>query len=330
MGQRFKQPRLLFRTNFERKFISPVFWLKTSLCGKSQNKEEGKNEEVTILMRDFYEPYGRQRIERDRQQIISIKRHLSAEPLSFARRQELLVLDGIINDGWLGKNILASEASEYDDLRNGFDIIVTIRDLASLNDKIFVIDLTTARKPEVVKNKLLARKCATIGFSNINYYSNGEDFIRKTSVPRFIVGTNSEFIVAANKELRLNARGVRTSNFARLSFEIRESIITQILTEILLEIELFKTASENSDKAKKMRRLEELEPIFWSQLIANINRRVKNKNFPKTVLKQNRFIHFRRQQRAILDYLGFGCDRKENGTSELIIETTKQLCNNDE
>lgn len=302
-------------TLFEKKFTSKFFWYKILVREKLHLKrftiQSKKNQEIFILMHDFQEKYGKEKIKKDQRKILDAKKKIKTEPLSNSRRQETLLLDGIVHGEWLGREISAFEASEFDDLKNSFDLVVILhRERPEEQDVIFTIDSTTAIKRETLEKKLLRKKNGVCSFCNIEYFSDGILFGRKTIIPRFILGLDSSLRSAAEKTLKINSHKLRISDFENFPKPLEEAIVTELFVELLLEIEFYLNMLDNERRREK-EKLELLEKQLWRRFIITMSTRVKTGDFPETMNKNLKRCGFKKRQKLILDYLGFNLGEKD-------------------
>ena len=308
---------LINDSDFVNCFCSLGFWWKAFWRGKRNMLFGGKNVEIQVLMSDFAEVFTFEAVERKRNEILMRKRNgLLSEPLSFSRRFELIFLEGVIKDNWLGKGIIAAEASEYDDLKNGVDVY------ADFGGEIGVvgIDITLTKKIEVAKRKLSPRKGLPIGFTNIAFYTDGRVKSGKRRIPRFVIGIDSKLAVLLQRDLKLSKRRIRIDDFGELSAATRENILTQIYLEILLEMDFFYKIVDNEKMAL---RLEALRRYIWGLLAINIEKR--KKLFSNNIRRGRGWSSFRKRQMAILDSCLPYKNGGDNNAFICIIEAMREL-----
>lgn len=273
-----------------------------------------KNTEVEVLMNDFAEVFSKKVIEKRRQEILERKRRgVPSDPLSFGRRCELLLLDGITKNDWLGRGVIVAEASEYDDLKHGVDLYV------DFGGKIGVIgiDLTLAKKTEVVARKLERGK-GVLGLTDLTFYTNGKIKSDLKRTPRFVVGINPELMSAMQRELGLSRKHLRADDFSKLSPSVREAILMRIYLEILLEITLYKRRTRDKNLIRKLKKI---ESRIWELFAINTERRIKNGTAPKEAEQKP----FRERQRIILKYcMAVKTDNTFGCTMEAILGMMEQ------
>lgn len=229
--------------------------------------KRAKNRLVTILMNDFYDVYPKEKILADREATLRAQEKMNQwSPLDYAHRVELLFLDGILHDNWLGRGVIVSEAALYDDFKHRVDIIVTIE------DTVIALDITTARTPEAIRRKLPNVETA-LGHTHVTYYNDGEHHAGKKTVPYFIVGVSGYLIREARKQLNATDKDVHISDFSKLKTATRNKILYQIWAEMILEAKYYQREVKNDLLKERFKKLEE---YLWPRFLRLA---LKNKNF---------------------------------------------------
>lgn len=251
----------------KRKTWNPILYIKLLLNNFRAKHSYQPNKEITILMSDLKDIYTEAEITRDKRLVASVQERFSNwDPLDYAHRAELFFFDGFLNDEWLGSNLLASLPTAYDDYKNKVDIILTI------NHTVFAIDITTARTPGAIFRKL-PRNNIELGFTKLKYYGDGVHFSGRRIVPYFIVGISSSLLKEAYKELRITngsvrSKSLRIDDFSSLKPETKKAIVSQVLSEIILQAQYYQRNSKN--KTLKIR-LRALEKYFWPIFLNNLS-----------------------------------------------------------
>ncbi len=218
-------------------------------------------------MSDLSNVYTEAGVTRDKRLVASAQEKFTNwDPLDYAHRAELFFFDGFLKDDWLGGNLLVSLPTAYDDYKNKVDIILTTGNI------VFAIDVTTALTTEAIARKF-PKNNLELGFTKLRYYGDGTYFSGRRIVPYFIVGVSNSLLKEAYAELKIAKRPIRSKSlriddFSSLKPKTRKAIISQILSEIILQAQYYQKHSEN--KTLKTR-LHTLENYFWPIFLNNLS-----------------------------------------------------------
>ncbi len=149
-------------------------------------------------------PYARAEIAADLERVSEIKKspEFVHERRSEAVALEYVLMEGIKVHGWFGDNVESvQKTSEYDDVMNGADFVVTFHDEDTDRFIHLAVDATTSsdemvlwRKAEKNFEKLAGGKMA-----KIKYFEDPDETAGEVQMPRVVLALSPEKTVALQK-----------------------------------------------------------------------------------------------------------------------------------
>ncbi len=207
--------------------------------------------------RNFTELYGKGNVEQDLAYVEEMKSRFSREQTvqdrNFKRISnafETILLDRIELDNWFGSNTMTVASSEYDDIKNGIDLIAEIgeEESAAVSHLGLAVDITYSthleKKFDRIRQEILSGKLSTIKY----FQSTDEGFMGQLSnVPRVVIGVQKETV----GELMKLSLGRKTKELAA------HPVQHQILSEIGVQLATFtEFAQQHRVKDGVVQRLE--------------------------------------------------------------------------
>ncbi len=197
-----------------------------------------------INPRDFVDLYGENNVAHDLRYVEF--RKLKFENDEIKRASD--VLEAILYQhtelsGWLGPNAETFRPSEYDDIKNGIDLIVEFNSDNFSKHLALGVDITfgtlsMGKKFERIKKEIESDKLALVKY----FESHGFKGALK-HVPRVVIGLEKDTVIS------LAALWMRNQN-AELGNHFAQDIL---MREILEQLKTFKTYAESIDSAKAVR-----------------------------------------------------------------------------
>ena len=148
--------------------------------------------------------YSREVVESDLKRVEEIKKspNYIQERGSEAVALEYVLMEGIKVDGWFGDNVESvQKTSEYDDVMNGTDFVVTFRDEDTDEFVYLAIDATTAADQMVLRRKedKNFEKLAGGKMAEIKYFEDPDKSAGKIEMPRVVLALSSERTLVLQK-----------------------------------------------------------------------------------------------------------------------------------
>jgi hypothetical protein len=149
-------------------------------------------------------PYAREAVAADLQRVSEIKK---SPDYVYERRSEAVALEyalmeGIKVHGWFGDSVTSVEkTSEYDDVMNGADFVVTFHDEDTDKFVHLAIDATTSSEKKVLFRKAERNfeKLARGKMTEIKYFEDQDGNRGKAEMPRVVLDLSPERTVALQK-----------------------------------------------------------------------------------------------------------------------------------
>jgi hypothetical protein len=150
------------------------------------------------------QPYAREVVAGDMKRVGEIKKSSDYvyERRSEAVALEYVLMEGIKVHGWFGDSVTSVEkTSEYDDLMNGADFVVTFHDEDTDRFVHLAIDATTSSDEKVIFRKADKNfeKLGRGKMTEIKYFEDPDGNRGKTEMPRVILELSPERTVALQK-----------------------------------------------------------------------------------------------------------------------------------
>lgn len=248
--------------------------VESRLLGNIQRKREAEGSDAFAdLMRewdqdrpspeDFKDVYDELRIARDRRYVETVKRspEYIADRSRESRIPEYAIMEGVANHGWMGREAVVSLAAEFDDIANGIDAVVALKDPKTGRWAHLGIDATI--DPEKVEKKAHAIMERLIKFgklSEIAYYepAGKETGIRRgrLELPRVIIQTDSKDARGLQEGFLENPAGMRDHRFGR---ELRDACAEQLAEQKRHAVMEQNAATSEDRKALFGQLIEEIE-----------------------------------------------------------------------
>ncbi len=177
-----------------------------------QTDDENFNREIARSWRnsafnpeDFIgQPYRREEISADLQKVFEIKRSPTYmhERGNEAVALEYVLMEGIKVHGWFGDSVESiQKTSEYDDIMNGVDFVITFHDEDTDKFVYLAIDATTSLDETVLRRKAEKNfgKLAGGKMASVKYFEDPDGNMGETEMPRVVLGLGPEKTVALQK-----------------------------------------------------------------------------------------------------------------------------------
>ena len=148
--------------------------------------------------------YPRGEVEADEKKIWQIKKSpdyvygKSSEAVDL----EYVLMEGIKVDGWFGEDVESvQKTSEYDNVMNGTDFVVTFRDEDTGDFIYLAVDATTSADPSVIRRKAdgVYEKLNHAKMTEIKYFEDPDGKAGKMEMPRIVLALSPEKTVALQK-----------------------------------------------------------------------------------------------------------------------------------
>lgn len=177
-----------------------------------QTDDENFNREIARSWRDsafrpedfIGRPYAREAVMADLQKVSEIKKSPSYthERGSEAVALEYVLMEGIKVHGWFGDSVFSTQkTSEYDDVMNGADFVVTFHDEDTDRFIHLAIDATTSSDKMVLRRKedKNFEKLARGKMASVKYFEDPDGNAGEIQVPRIVLALSPEKTVALQK-----------------------------------------------------------------------------------------------------------------------------------
>lgn len=197
-------------------------------------------------------PYPREEVAADLKKIDEIKkspgyiREKSNESVAL----EYVLMRGVKDDDWFGGKVKSvRKASEYDDIMNGVDFIVTFHDEDTDKFVHLAIDATTSSDTSVLRRKAerVFEKLNQAKLTELKYFEDLDGNKGKTEMPRIVLSLGSEKTLALQKLMASHPGWARD---AREKYDFLVSAKEQLLdfiNYILLRVRLLGEGRELKD-----------------------------------------------------------------------------------
>lgn len=208
--------------------------------------------EERINMDDFTDLYSEENVRADKNEVARLKELFAAEtsPEKEEAKKLATILEAIIYreielSDWLGPNAMTVRPSEYDDIKNGLDVMVEFPEeqrrashLGLAIDVTFSDDLTG--KFERIKKEIKEGK-----LTNVKYFNSEHMGIRGElkAIPRVVVGASLQIV----KELSDLWMEGKKKELAAHPIQYR------FLEEILFQLHMFKNYAESAGQSEAVR-----------------------------------------------------------------------------
>lgn len=177
-----------------------------------QTDDENFNREIARSWRDSAfvpedfvgRPYKREEVAADLQKVSEIKKspRYIHERGSEAVALEYVLMEGIKVHGWFGDSVFSiQKTSEYDDVMNGADFVVTFHDEDTDRFIHLAIDATTSSDEMVLRRKADKNfeKLAVRKMTLIKYFEDPDGAAGEVQMPRVVLALSPEKTVALQK-----------------------------------------------------------------------------------------------------------------------------------
>jgi hypothetical protein len=149
-------------------------------------------------------PYKREEVAADLQKVSEIKKSpsYSHEKRSEAVALEYVLMEGIKVHGWFGDSVESvQKTSEYDDVMNGADFVVTFHDEDTDRFIHLAVDATTSSDEMVLRRKTDKNfeKLAGGKMASIKYFEDPDRNAGEIQMPRVVLALSPEKTVALQK-----------------------------------------------------------------------------------------------------------------------------------
>ncbi len=214
-----------------------------------------------ILEGDFSELYGEEQVRRDRAEVERLLKEFesSNSPQEKEAKKLATVFEAILGEQselseWLGSQVTTINSSDFDDIKNGVDMIVEVNgEMGSTSHMGLAIDATYSSnltsKFERIKSNIDKGSLATIKY----FSSPNKDFMEQLrQVPRVVVGADADTIDELI-EMWVTGRKKELGEHP-IQFQIIDLIITQL--------EAFKDYSKKIDNNELVNKFDGFIKIF--------------------------------------------------------------------
>lgn len=251
--------------------------VESQLLRKIQrNREAEGTDAFAVLMRewdqdrpapeDFKDVYDELRIARDRRYVETVKR--SPEYIADRSREskipEYAIMEGVANHGWMGKEAVVSQAAEFDDIANGIDAVVALKDPKTGRWVHLGIDATT--DPQKVEKKARAVMERLINFGKLSEIAYYEPAGKETGIargrlelPRVIIQTDSKDARGLQEGFLENPASMRDHQFGR---ELRDACAEQLTEQKRHAVMELNAATSEDRKALFSHLIEEIDVVL--------------------------------------------------------------------
>lgn len=171
----------------------------------------------TIDIDTFSDHYSKESIESDKKFVDERKQRYAKERTDGDVRGELfeaIVADQISNSDWMGKDADSTFSTDYDDYRNGIDIIVEFEREEGDMHLALAIDVTESPRKMLEKLKNIKAAIRTGSLGHLKYFKSKHLREKMRGIPHVVVGAGYE-VLGNISELLLR--------FKRLQATIEES-----------------------------------------------------------------------------------------------------------
>jgi hypothetical protein len=233
--------------NFKRKTLLEDTVLREKLLAKKYTLVDQYRPKET----DFTDIYSKAEINIDLAEIETIKstwQHSSEQEKTLKDISSLyegVIADQVGANGWFGPTCESVPASEYDDIKNGIDVVT----IFSQNDeKEYLglgVDLTFATDKKVLEGKLEGIKMSikNMHLPSLKYFQDPEtDEHKKISLPKVIIGSR---LSSAEKLIRLWGGDDSDRNHKLAEHPVSSKIILESLAQLRYFYEYAKNLSEH-------------------------------------------------------------------------------------
>ncbi|MFQ5752091.1 MAG: hypothetical protein ACE5HI_08860 [bacterium] len=311
------------------KFLSPI--PRESPKGLSRIEKsalellQARRKAVEVNMADFIgvPGYGKEQIEHHRNNIkkkLAQKERLGLLPLEQSYLLEGLMVDQIELSNWFGENAFTIATSEYDDVFNGADLAVVIKDGETTERATIIsIDITSSAPTISKKLGVIKQGIRTGQLSSISYF-HSEDYDPnfygpKHEIPQVVLGVGRKTINEL-AELWMSAYGLSRLRGAeenkKLSPEAREGLRKRakvaidkfarhraqilLLEEIKIQLDAFHKFAEQVNQGQAAEKLaaalDSIISILQSKRAVEIDNELLNSRDPVFLALQDAVKNF--------------------------------------
>lgn len=198
--------------------------------------------------RSFIDLYGTNNVENDLLEVEKTKQNFETDPEQEDIKKTAELLEAILYihtelSDWLGPNASTIRTSEYDDIKNGVDMIVEFDEHTSPHHLAFAVDITFGSKSMSKKFMRIKEEIDADKLALVKYYESHGFKGSLKQVPRIVIGIEKDRII------ELASLWMRGKNR-----ELGEHFVKDIIfKEITLQINAFYLYAQRQGKDGAMR-----------------------------------------------------------------------------
>ncbi len=204
--------------------------------------------EDAIDPRSFIDLYGTHNVENDLLEVEKTKQNFETDPEQEDVKKTAELLEAILYmhtelSDWLGPNASTIRTSEYDDIKNGVDMIVEFDEQTSPHHLAFAVDITFGSQTMLKKFDRIQSEIDADRLAQVKYYESHGFKGSLKQVPRIVIGIEKDRVI------ELAALWMRNKNR-----ELGEHFVKDIIfKEISLQINAFYLYAKKHNKLDAMR-----------------------------------------------------------------------------
>ena len=217
----------------------------TILINTVNSEIKKKNKSFSIKEKDFEDIYDKRTINQDLQEVTYLKNKFKeySTPEGLENKVYADVLEGILGDAiemadWLGENAIAQKTCDFDDFKNGVDVVVEFSPTAQSTSHLgLAVDVTYAKELDKKLNRI-RNEIDNGRLAMVKYFEsdNGDFKGRLLNVPRVVIGCDKETIA---KLARLWVDKKKSSELAK------HHVMYQIISQITVQLEMFRSYADS-------------------------------------------------------------------------------------
>ncbi|MBU0661199.1 hypothetical protein KKG22_03395 [Patescibacteria group bacterium] len=193
----------------------------------------------------------------------------------YATAFETYIFDMINNQDWLGPEVQALPSSEFDDQKNGVDILLEINTPLAEEPLHICIDLTFGQTTLEKKIKRILKSLKDGNLGNVKYFHSPQTETReinKEHILHVVAGTQKTQLFELLKDWQTNTAGANQKEFKIL-------LLDQIMLQIIKQRDFLLKAPEAISSLDPSTRLKMLTILGeFSRQFAQIQNNINNKN----------------------------------------------------